>query len=112
MLTIRERIRWQRGYDPFENQIERAENAIDKLQTPEKEWLTELLNILKNEQYAKIIGKNGKELDVQQIAYTYSYASFFDIINKIYLFDTNIKPIVIKKLNNTLKDFYVHNNYV
>lgn len=111
-MRIRERIRWTRGYDPFENQVKRAENATDKLQTPEKEWITELLNILKNEQYARIVGKNGKELDVQQIAYTYSYASFFDVINKIYLFDSNIKPIVIKELNNTLNEFYGHIDYV
>ena len=111
-MRIGERIRWTRGYDPFENQIERAEYAIYKLQTPEKEWFTELLNILKNEQYARIVGKNGKELDVQRIAYTYSYASFFDVINKIYLFDINIKPIVIKELNNTLNEFYGHSDYV
>lgn len=111
-MRIGERIRWTRGYDPFENQVKRAENAIDKLQTPEKEWFTELLNILKNEQYARIVGKNGKELDVQRIAYTYAYASFFDVINKIYLYDINIKPIVIKELNKTLNEFYGHNDYV
>lgn len=111
-MRIGERIRWIRGYDPFENQVKRAENAIDKLQTSEKEWLTELLNILKNKQYARIVGKNGKELDVQRIAYTYSYASFFDVINNIYLFDSNIKPIIIKELNNALNEFYGHSDYV
>ena len=111
-MRIGERIRWTRGYDPFENQIERAEYAIDKLQTPEKEWLTELLNILKNKQYARVVGKDGKELDVERIAYTYSYASFFDVINGIHLYDMNIKPIITDKLENTIYKFYGHNDYV
>lgn len=112
-MRIGERIRWTRGYDPFENQVKRAENAIDKLQTPEKEWFTELLNILKNEQYARIVGKNGKELDVTKIAHTYSYASFFDVFNNEHLFDINIKPIYIKEEpNKTIIEFYGHNDYV
>lgn len=112
-MRICERIRWTRGYDPFENQIERAEYAIDKLQTPEKEWFIELLNILKNNQCARVIGNNRKELDVTKIAHTYEYASFFDVFNSKHFFDINIKPIYIKeKPNKTISNFYGRNDYV
>jgi len=112
-MRLGERLRWTRGYDPFEKQIERAEYAIDKLQTPEKEWFTELLNILKNNQCARVIGNNRKQLDVTKIAHTYEYASFFDVFNNKHLFDINIKPICIKeKPNKTISNFYGHNDYV
>ena len=112
-MRIGEIIRWTRGYDPFENQIERAENAIDKLQTPEKEWFTELLNILKNNQCARVIGNNSKQLDVTKIAHTFEYASFFDVFNNKHLFDINIKPICIKEQpNKTISKFYGRSDYV
>lgn len=112
-MSIGERLRWTRGYDPFENQVKRAEYAIDKLQTPEKEWLIELLNILKNNQCARVIGNNRKQLDVTKIAHTYEYASFFDVFNNKHLFDINIKPICINENpNKTISKFYGHNDYV
>ena len=78
-----------------------------------KEWFIELLNILKNNQCARVIGNNRKQLDVTKIAHTYSYASFFDVFNSKHLFDINIKPICIKeKPNKTISKFYGYNGYV
>lgn len=100
--------------DPFENQVKRAENAINHLQEIDlKEWFIELLNILKNNQCARVVGNNSKQLDVTKIAHTYSYASFFDVFNNKHLFDINIKPICIEgEPNKTISKFYGHNDYV
>lgn len=113
-MRIGERIRWARGYDTFGNQVKRAENAINYLQEIElKEWFIELLNILKNNQCARVVGNNSKQLDVTKIAHTYSYTSFFDVLNNKHLFDINIKPICIEeKPNKTISKFYGHNDYV
>lgn len=100
--------------DPFENQVKRAENAINHLQEIDlKEWFIELLNILKNNKCARVVGNNSKQLDVTKIAHTYSYASFFDVFNNKHLFDINIKPICIEEEpNKTISKFYGHNDYV
>lgn len=105
-----------RSIDTIDMQIKRAESAINDLEMPlEKEWFKDLLRILQTNHCARIVGLNGKFLDVSKIAYSCAYASFFDIYNSKRLFDMNIKPIMIAEfdgLNKTIYDFYGHEYYV
>lgn len=98
------------SYDPIEKQIERAEQAINnqRIDSKEKEWLTKLLNILKDNAIATVYDKNGKALDVTRIAHTQAYASFFDIYSLRNRMDLEIDPIVIDNspsLNRTYSKF-------
>lgn len=83
-------------YDPIEKQIERAERAINqRIDSKEKEWLTKLLNILKDDVVATVYDKSGKALDVTKIAHTYAFASFFDVYHLINRMDLEVDPIVL-----------------
>lgn len=97
------------SYDPIEKQIERAEQAINRrIDSKEKEWLTKLLNILKDDMVATVYDKRGKALDVIRIAHTQAYASFFDIYSLRNRMDLEIDPIVIDNspsLNRTYSKF-------
>ena len=87
----------------FDEQIENAQNAIDVYATDSNRlWLQELLDILKQEKYATIHYITGDLCDVQRIAHTYDFASFFDVFNHIINFDTEIMPIVTTELKNKL----------
>lgn len=66
-------------------------------------WLQCLLEILKKKKYATIQTKNGKLIDVQRIAYTYEYASFFDVYNNIKIFNTDCNPVITNKLENKIR---------
>jgi hypothetical protein len=81
-------------FDSIENQIKRAEHAINDLsKTPnECEWFQILLDLLKDEKSAVVYGKNGKPLQVTRIAHTMYTASFFDVYNIRHLINFEIKP--------------------
>lgn len=99
-MRIGESIRLTRGYDPFENQVKRAENAINHLQEIElKEWFIELLNILKNNQCARVVGNNSKQLDVTKIAHTYTLHLFLTYLTiNICLISTLNQYLLTKNL--------------
>ena len=80
--------------DPIENQIKRAEHAINDLsKTPnESEWFQILLGLLKDKKTAVVYGKNGKPLQVTRIAHTMYTASFFDVYSIRRLINFEIKP--------------------
>lgn len=94
-------------YDPIENQIERAELAINNqlIDSKEKEWFTKLLNILKDNAIATIYDKNGKALDVTEIAHTISYMSFFDVYSLRTRMDLEVDPIVIDTKPNSNRTY-------
>ena len=104
------------GLDPFENQVYRAEKAIERYATDEnREWLTRLFNILKEKKHARVKLKyagpnldgkiNGHKLrlnggfqDVSRLAHTNWFASCFDVISSINDYDYKYMPNEIKKL--------------
>ena len=95
---------WSRSYhsqkanDTFENQIERAQRAVDECQEEYKEWCQTLLDILKQCRFATVVSKTGISIDVQRIAYTNTWASFFDVFNQIRKFDISILPVETEEL--------------
>lgn len=93
--------------DSFDSQINRAENAINRIESNEaRVWLSDILNALKTHKYARIWTKSKHLIDVSAVAYTYEYASFFDVYNHIEKFDTTIKPVMVEKLEYRLKINY------
>lgn len=94
-------------YDPIEKQIERAEWAINqRIDSKEKEWLTKLLNILKDDMVATVYDKRGKALDVIRIAHTQTWASFFDVCNLIHRMNLEIDPIVMDNSPGLNRSYY------
>lgn len=95
---------WSRSYhyrqsnDTFENQIERAQNAVDECPEEYKIWCQTLLDILKQCRFATIVSKTGVSIDVQRIAYTNTWASFFDVFNQLYKFDISILLVEAEEL--------------
>ena len=81
-------------FDSIENQIKRAEHAINDLsKNPnECEWFQILLDLLKDEKKVVVYGKNGKPLRVTRIAYTMYTASFFDVYHIRHLINFEVKP--------------------
>lgn len=96
---------------------ESAKRAIDGLaDEKKKEWFTKLFNILVEGKYARI--KFNKLypkyfwrdqfvhilaiIDVQAIAHTSNFASFFDIFNHDHLIDFDVMPVVTEELEYTL----------
>ena len=93
--------------DSFDSQINRAENAINRIESNEaRVWLSDILNALKTHKYARIWTKSKHLIDVSAVAYTYEYASFFDVYNHIEKFDTTIKPVMVEKLEYRLRMIY------
>lgn len=94
--------------ESIELQIDRAEGAIRRIENEEvKAWLSCILDVLKMCDYVRVKELSGDLVDVEAIAYTYGFASFFDVYNHIELFDTSIQPLYIEELQYTLKT----NNY-
>ena len=110
-------------YRNFEEMVESAQRAIndyyrtstfkgkcninDPFEETQIAWLQRLLDILKEKKYATIQLKNGNLIDVSAIAYTHDFLSFFDAINHLGYFDSNIEPIITEKLTNTInKNLY------
>lgn len=89
---------YSRSNDTFENQVERAQRAVDECKEEYKEWCQALLDILKQCRFATIVSKTGIPIDVQRIAYTNTWASFFDVFNQIHKFDISIFPIETEEL--------------
>ena len=81
-------------FDSIENQIKRAEHAINDLsKNPnECEWFQILLDLLKDEKKVVVYGKNGKPLRVTRIAHTMYTASFFDVYHIRHLINFEVKP--------------------
>jgi len=92
----------RRYFETKDMQIKRAMKDIDGRQECHQKWLYSLLHILEQGHYATITAKNGKLVDVEAIAYTTIYASFFDVLNKLNFFNTNISPIEVEKLTNRI----------
>ena len=100
--------KYQIPEESIESQIDRAENAISKIENEEvKAWLSCILDVLKMRNYVRVKELSGDLVDVAAIAYTFGFASFFDVYNHIELFDTTIQPLYIEELQYTLKT----NNY-
>lgn len=111
----------RRYYDSFENQVERAERAAkDFLTDKRKRWFLSLLEILKQKKYARIlicpiIPKEFLEkdnmttkdttrfVDVEKIAHTNKYASFFDIVNNSDMVDYETPPVVVERLEYPIR---------
>ncbi len=92
-----------RGWDTYEMQVKRAENALKSIENDEmRVWLSDILNILKMRKYARIMTETKHYIDVSAIAYTYEFASFFDVYNHREKFDTTIKPVLVEKLKYRL----------
>ena len=89
---------YRKANDTFENQIERAQRAIDGCPEEYKEWCQTLLDILKQCRFATVVSKTGVSIDVQRIAYTNTWASFFDVFNQIRKFDISILPVETEEL--------------
>ena len=82
----------------FKDQVINAQKAVDDCNEEYKAWFQVLLDILKQHKFATIVSKTGIYIDVQRIAYTNTWASFFDVYNTRYLFDTNILPTEAEEL--------------
>lgn len=96
-----------RPEDSFESQVKRAENALKSIENDEmRVWLSDILNALKTHKYARIWTKTRHYIDVSAIAYTYEYASFFDVYNHIEKFNTTIKPVLVEKLEYALISYH------
>ena len=90
--------------EPFSSQCQRAQKAVDSCSSEDvRLWYQNLLDILKTERYARVRLKDGSNLDVQRIAYTNAYASFFDCFNTDQLIDLSVRPALIDKLEFTIK---------
>ena len=110
-------------YRNFEEMVESAQRAInsyyrtnlfkgfekcninDPFEETQIVWLQRLLDILKEKKYATIQLKNGNSIDVSAIAYTHDFLSFFDVINHLDYFDSNIEPIITEELFSSLLTF-------
>jgi hypothetical protein len=88
----------QQANDTLENQIERAQRAVDECPEEYKIWCQTLLDILKQCSFATVVSKTGVAIDVQRIAYTNTWASFFDVFNQLYKFDISILPVEAEEL--------------
>lgn len=104
--------------------ISKAQNVIDNYKSKiggTRKWFQKVLNILKSNKYVriKLYTKSSfnydeydrKEeftdfVDIEAIAYTNDYASFFDIFNHEYMIDFDFEPISIDKLEYKLTKFY------
>lgn len=101
-----------------------AQNAVKNYKSKiggSKEWFQKVLDILKNGKYARVQlytkypftydEYNKKDefvefVDIQAVANTDSYASFFDIFNHEYLINFNFEPVAVEKLEYRLGSFY------
>lgn len=104
--------------------IPRAQNAINNYKSKiggSKNYFQKILDILKDDKYVRIqlytkypfnydeYDKRNEFVDfvdIQAIANTGDYASFFDIFNHEYMIDFDFEPIPIDKLEYKLTKFY------
>lgn len=104
--------------------IPRAQSAINNYKSKiggSKNYFQKILDILKDGKYVRIqlytkypftydeYDKRNEFVDfvdIQAIANTGDYASFFDIFNHEYMIDFDFEPIPIDKLEYKLTKFY------
>ena len=93
--------------DTFESQIKRAESAINRIESDEmRVWLSCILNALKMGKYARIQTISGDFIDVEAIAFTHAFCSFFDVYNHIEKFNTSIMPVLVEELQYNYRIIY------
>ena len=93
--------------DSFESQIKRAESAINRIESDEmRVWLSCILNALKMGKYARIQTISGDFIDVEAIAFTHAFCSFFDVYNHIEKFNTSIMPVLVEELQYNYRIIY------
>lgn len=84
---------------------EQFKSAWEALEEPifkrDRTWFERLLHILEQGRYATVMTTNGRPVDVQAVAHTSGYASFFDILNHALYFNTDIPPSEVESLSNT-----------
>ena len=93
--------------DSFKSQIKRAESAINEIESNEmRVWLSCILNALKMGKYARIQTISGDFIDVEAIAFTHAFCSFFDVYNHIEKFNTSIQPVLVEELQYNYRIIY------
>ena len=93
--------------DSFESQIKRAEKAINQIESDEmRVWLSCILNALKMGKYARIQTISGDFIDVEAIAFTHAFCSFFDVYNHIEKFNTSTQPVLVEELQYNYRIIY------
>ena len=93
--------------DSFESQIKRAESAINQIESDKmRVWLSCILNALKMGKYARIQTISGDFIDVEAIAFTHAFCSFFDVYNHIEKFNTSIQPVLVEELQYNYRIIY------
>ena len=93
--------------ETFESQIKRAESAINRIGSDEmRVWLSCILNALKMGKYARIQTISGDFIDVEAIAFTHAFCSFFDVYNHIENFNTSIQPVLVEELQYNYRIIY------
>ena len=98
---------------PSDKLVHSAQRAIDTHATNEsREWLQMLLDILKAGEHARIECANGLQVDVSKIAYTFTYASFYDVFNHMGYFNLETLPAVIDELVNPVWNYYANDGNI
>ena len=93
--------------ETFESQIKRAESAINRIESDEmRVWSSCILNALKMGKYARIQTISGDFIDVEAIAFTHAFCSFFDVYNHIEKFNTSIQPVLVEELQYNYRIIY------
>lgn len=90
------------GCKTMEDLVHRTVESVkanNKLSVDEKKWLLAILDILKSGGYARVLA-DGCLIDIERIADTHTFASFFDVYNHLYKFETKVMPVRINKLVN------------
>jgi len=91
---------------PFDERVKDANNAVNQLEGYQKQWFRRLLDLLISWHYVRIWKKNNAPLDVQAIADTGNYLSFFDVYNHIHYMKINYSrfPEPIQELEFPIKE--------
>lgn len=83
-------------------QLKRAWEALEESTFKrDRTWFERLLYILEQGHYATVITTDGRPVDVQAVAHTSGYASFFEILNHAMYFNTDVLPTEVESLSNT-----------
>ena len=92
----------RRSGETKEEQIKRAREDIEGgAKECDRPWFERLLFILEQGRYATVMTTDGRPVDVQAVAHTSGYASFFDVLNHAMYFNTDILPTEVESLSNT-----------
>jgi hypothetical protein len=92
----------RRYAEPKDAQLKQARKGIEEVAKEcDRPWFERLLHILEQDRYATVTTTDGRPVDVQAVAYTATYASFFDILNHAIYFNTDVFPTEVENLSNT-----------